>query len=106
MNNLIQQLNNEMSSAVEDVRRSLVEIHNGHGGAGAGTIWRSDGLIITNAHVVRGRRGLKVTLPDRRTLPARLIAHDDQHDLAALSIDATGLPTIQTGDSRLLKAGQ
>ncbi len=97
---LIQQLNNEMSSAVEDVRRSLVEIHNGHGGAGAGTIWRSDGLIITNAHVVRGRRGLKVTLP------ARLLAHDDQHDLAALSVDATGLPTIQAGDSRLLKAGQ
>lgn len=106
MNNLIQQLNDEISGAVEDVRRSLVEIHNGHGGAGAGTIWRADGLIITNAHVVRGRRGLKVTLPDQRTLPARLLAHDDQHDLAALSVDATNLPTIQVGDSRLLKAGQ
>jgi len=106
MSNLIQQLNDEMSSAVEGVRKSLVEIHNGHGGAGAGTIWHSDGLIITNAHVVRGRRGLKVTLPDKRTLPARLLAHDDQHDLAALSVDATGLPTIQAGDSQLLKAGQ
>ncbi len=105
MSNLIQQLNDEMSGAVEGVRRSLVEIHNGHG-AGAGTIWHPDGLIITNAHVVRGRRGLHVTLPDKRTLPARLLAHDDQHDLAALSIDATGLPTIEVGDSRLLKAGQ
>ena len=105
MNEWIRELNEEMSGAVEDVRRSLVGIHNGHG-AGAGTIWRSDGLIITNAHVVRGRHGLKVTLPDNRTLPARLLAHDDQHDLAALAVDATGLPTIQIGDSRLLKAGQ
>ena len=106
MNDLIQELNDEMSGAVEDVRRSLVSIHNGHGGAGAGTIWRPDGLVITNAHVVRGRHGLKVTLPDARTLPARLLAHDDQHDLAALAVDAEGLPTIQVGDSRLLKAGQ
>ena len=103
--NLVQQLNDEMSGAVEDVRRSLVSIHNGHG-AGAGTIWRPDGLIITNAHVVHGRHGLKVTLPDNRTLPARILAHDEQHDLAALAVDATGLPTIQVGDSRLLKAGQ
>jgi serine protease Do len=106
MNDLIRELNDEMSGAVEDVRRSLVSIHNGHGGAGAGTIWRPDGLIVTNAHVVRGRHGLKVTLPDNRTLPARLLAHDDQHDLAALAVDATGLATIQVGDSRLLKAGQ
>ncbi len=106
MSNLIQQLNDEMSGAVEDVRRSLVEIHNGHGGAGAGTIWHPDGLIVTNAHVVRGRRGLTVTLPNKRTLPARLLARDDRRDLAALSVDATGLPTIELGDSRLLKAGQ
>ncbi len=106
MSDLIRQLNDEMSGAVEGVRRSLVEIHNGHGGSGAGTIWHSDGLIITNAHVVRGRRSLKVTLPEKRTFPARLLARDDQRDLAALSVEATGLQTIQVGDSRLLKAGQ
>ena len=105
MSNLIEQLNDEMSGAVEEVRRSLVSIQNGHG-AGAGTIWHPDGLIITNAHVVRVRHGLKVTLPDNRTLPARVLAHDDQHDLAALAVDATELPTKQVGDSRLLKAGQ
>ena len=70
MNDLIRQMNDEMSSAVENVRQSLVEIRNGRG-AGAGTIWRADGLIVTNAHVVRGRHSLKVTLPDHRTLPAR-----------------------------------
>jgi S1-C subfamily serine protease len=105
MNDLIRQMNDEMSGAVENVRQSLVEIRNGRG-AGAGMIWRADGLIVTNAHVVRGQRGLKVTLPDHRTLPARVVARDDQRDLAALSVDATDLPTIQVGDSRSLHAGQ
>ncbi len=105
MNNLVQQLNDEISSAVDDVRQSLVEIRNGRG-AGAGTIWRADGLIVTNAHVVRGRHSLKVTLPDKRTLPARVLACDDQNDLAALLIDASNLTVVQVGDSRSLQAGQ
>ena len=105
MNNLIQQLNDEMSGVVEGVRRSLVEIHNGHGGAGAGVIVRGDGLIVTNAHVI-GRRGLEVTLPDQRQFPAQLLAYDREHDLALLGVDADGLTPIELGDSRLLKAGQ
>lgn len=105
MNKLIRQMNDGMSGAIENVRTSLVEIRNGHG-AGAGTIWHADGLIVTNAHVVRGRRSLTVILPDKRTLPAHVLARDDQYDLAALWVDATDLPTIQVGDSRLLKAGQ
>jgi S1-C subfamily serine protease len=113
MSNLLQQLNDDLTASVEHARRSLVEIRNGHGGAGAGIIIRANGLIITNAHVI-GRRGLKVTLPDGRpfdsaqgkTLPAQLIAHDREHDLAALSVDATDLPTIALGDSRQLQPGQ
>jgi serine protease Do len=105
MSNLLQQLNLDMSSVVEQVQSSLVHIANGRHGAGAGTIWHADGLILTNAHVV-GRRSLKVTLPDGRTLPARLVAHDKSLDLAAISVDAAGLPTIALGDSRQLQPGQ
>ena len=105
MNNLIQQLNDDFAANVERARRSLVEIRNGHGGAGAGIIVRSDGLIITNAHVI-GRRGLQVTLPDRRTLPAQLIAYDREHDLAALAVDAYNLPVIELGDSKNLQPGE
>jgi serine protease Do len=105
MSNLLQQLNLEMASVVENVRSSLVQITNGRHGAGAGTIWHSDGLILTNAHVV-GRRGLRVTLPDGRTLPARLLAHDASLDLAALAVDATNLPTIELGKSKHLRPGQ
>jgi len=62
-------------------------------------------LTITNAHVVR-RNGIQVTLPDGETFPARLLAYDKALDLAALSIEATGLPTITLGNSRDLRPGQ
>lgn len=104
MGNILEQLNGEISASVENVRRGLVEIRNGRG-AGAGTIWHSDGLIITNAHVL-GRHGLKVVLPDQRSFQARVVAFDRERDIAALSIEATGLPTIEVGDSRLLKPGE
>jgi serine protease Do len=102
--NLLEQLNREMSEAVERVRDSLVQIHNGHG-AGAGTVWQADGLIVTNAHVVR-HKNIQVTLPDGRTLPARLLAHDPRRDLAVLSIEANNLPTITLGNARQLQPGQ
>lgn len=104
MGNILEQLNGELSGAVEHARRGLVEIRNGRG-AGAGTIWHSDGLIITNAHVL-GRHGLKVVLPDQRSFQARVVAYDTEHDIAALSIEAHGLPTVEIGDSRLVKPGQ
>ncbi len=106
MSNVWQQLNQEMSGVVETVRRSLVQITNGRGGAGAGTIWHEDGLIITNAHVIAGRGHLKVTLPDGRVFPARLLTADPERDLAALSIQADNLQTITVGDSRQLRPGQ
>jgi S1-C subfamily serine protease len=105
VSDLLQQLNLEMSAVVENVRRSLVQITNGRRGTGAGTIWHADGLIVTNAHVV-GRRSLRVTLPDGRTLPVRLLARDASRDLAALAVDATGLPTSELGQSKQLQPGQ
>jgi serine protease Do len=99
------ELNNELASVVEGVRKSLVEIRNGHRGVGAGTIWHADGLIVTNAHVV-GRRHVEVGLFDGRRLPCRLIARDPHIDLAALLVDAQDLPTIDLGRSERLQAGQ
>ena len=102
--NLLQQLNHEMSTTVSNVRRSLVQINNGRGGAGAGTIWHAAGLIITNAHVAQ-RDTLKVSLSDGRTLPARPLAYDVERDLAALAVDANDLPTIELGNSKQLQPG-
>jgi S1-C subfamily serine protease len=106
MSNLLQELNDELAEVTAKVRRSLVQITNGRGGAGAGTVWHSDGLIVTNAHVVAGHRNLNVTLSTGETLPARILALDQVLDLAALSVDATNLPTIEPGDSHQLRAGQ
>jgi serine protease Do len=105
MTELLEQLNVEMSATIEQVRPSLVEISNGGGGVGAGTIWHPGGLIVTNAHVV-GRRNLAVRLDDGRALPARLLAHDAALDLAALSVDAENLSAIELGRSRRLQPGQ
>jgi serine protease Do len=105
MSNPLEGLNADLSSVVDQVRRSVVEIRNGRHGLGAGTIWHPEGLILTNAHVV-GRHRVRVGLPDGRSLPARVLAHSRRLDLAALSVDAANLPTIELGDSRHLQPGQ
>ena len=101
----LQGLDDEMAAVVQTARRSLVHVHNDRGAAGAGTIWHPDGLIVTNAHVVR-HGPLQVTLPDETTISARLLAQDTHRDLAALSVAATGLDIISLGESRQLRPGQ
>jgi S1-C subfamily serine protease len=55
---------------------------------------------------VVGRTRPHVTLPDGRTLPARILARSKELDLAALSVAGSGLPAIGLGDSRYLQPGQ
>lgn len=105
MSDFLQQLNDDMAAIVDRVRGSLVRVHNGQG-AGAGTIWHPDGLVITNAHVIAGRHGLAVTLPNGESYAAKVLASDPERDLAALAIEASDLPTIDLGDSRQLRPGQ
>ncbi len=105
MSKLIQALNDEMAEIAERVRASVVVIGNGGEGFGAGTIWHPDGLLITNAHVA-SRRTLEVLLPDGARLPATPLAVDKHNDIAALAVDARGLPTIELGDSRRVRVGQ
>jgi serine protease Do len=109
--NLLQQINEDAALVSDRVLDSLVQVNNGQRGVGSGAIWRSDGLILTNAHVILGRRGqvsnaLSVTLRNGQDYSARLVAYDTQRDLAALHIDAPNLPPIEIGDSRRLHAGE
>jgi S1-C subfamily serine protease len=101
----IETLNADMAGVVDRVHRSLVQVRNGKRGTGAGTIWHERGLIVTNAHVV-GRGPVRIELPDGRTLPAQIMATDPNRDLAALRVEAVGLPTIQLSDSRAVRPGQ
>lgn len=105
MSLVAQQLNDEIADVVANVQKSVVQIRDQSRGAGAGTIWHADGLIVTNAHVIH-HGPLQVALSDGRVLTARLLARDDDRDLAALSIEADNLPVIQPGSGRNLHAGQ
>ena len=75
------------------------------GGLGSGFIFSSDGLILTNAHVVNHARRIKVTLADGRTFDAGLVGADADVDVAVLRIGADHLPVAELGRSQL-KVGQ
>ncbi|MDB5440885.1 MAG: serine protease, partial [Caulobacteraceae bacterium] len=71
---------------------------------GSGVIVRSDGIIITNNHVVDQADEVKVSLSDRRELTAKVLLADPRVDLAVLKIEATNLPTLalnDTGDTQI-----
>jgi S1-C subfamily serine protease len=75
-------------------------------GVGSGFIYSSNGLILTNNHVVEGADTLTVTLNDGTEVPATVVTTDPDHDLAIVKIDRTGLPTVTLGDSANLQVGQ
>jgi serine protease Do len=75
-------------------------------GLGSGVIISPDGYIVTNNHVIDGAVDIRVTMTDRRILPAKLIGADPLTDLAVIKIDGTNLPSVPLGDSRQLHPGQ
>jgi len=75
-------------------------------GVGSGFFLTSDGLIMTNAHVVEGADDVIVTLTDKREYKAKIIGSDKRSDVALVKIDATGLPAVRTGDVNRLKVGE
>jgi Do/DeqQ family serine protease len=74
-------------------------------GLGSGVIVSQDGYILTNNHVVDGTDTVKVELPDDRTFTAKVVGTDPATDLAVVKIEATGLPTLEFGDSDAVKVG-
>ena len=75
-------------------------------GVGSGFILSTDGLIMTNAHVVDGADELVVTLPDKREFKARVVGADKRTDVAVVKIEASGLSAVKIGDVSRLKVGE
>ena len=75
-------------------------------GVGSGFILSSDGLVMTNAHVVDGADEVLVTLTDKREFKAKIIGADKRTDVAVIKIEATGLPAVKIGDVNRLKVGE
>jgi serine protease Do len=80
---------------------------------GSGVIVSSDGYILTNSHVISGdtdlpttRTDIRVTLPDNRELPGKLVGIDKVSDLAVIKVEAQNLVPIPWGDSSKLRVAQ
>ena len=73
---------------------------------GSGVILSQDGYIVTNNHVIQQANEIEVVLNDKRSFPAQLIGTDPNTDIALLKIEATGLPTLEMGNSDDLKVGE
>src|SRR5215467_14844221 len=69
---------------------------------GSGFILSPDGYILTNAHVVDEASEVLVKLSDKREFRAKVIGTDKRTDVALLKIDATGLLSINTGNTEKL----
>src|SRR5262245_43823422 len=90
--------------------RTLVGNSFGYGeqeGTGSGFVWDDSGTVVTNFHVVRGARSVRVAIGERRFTATVLNASQD-YDLAVLRLDGnvSGLPPIKLGSSKNLKVGQ
>jgi serine protease Do len=96
---------------IEGVQRSVVQVRSSGQGVGAGVIWPGDGLVLTNHHVVSGRRrrgNIRVALRDGRTLEADVVKSGLDLDLALLRLegDHGDLPAAPVGDSDALRVGE
>lgn len=75
-------------------------------GTGSGFIISSDGLILTNHHVVEGADEIVVRLTDKREFKGKVLGSDKKTDIAVVKIDAKNLPVLKMGDSAKLKVGE
>lgn len=74
--------------------------------SGSGAIISEDGYIVTNNHVIDGADEITVTLTNKKSFSAKLIAADPSSDLAVIKIEAKGLPFLLYGNSDDVKVGQ
>jgi serine protease Do len=75
-------------------------------GVGSGFIVSPDGVILTNAHVVKDANEVNVKLTDRREYRARVLGADPKTDIAVLKIDAKNLPVVKIGNAKELRPGE
>jgi serine protease Do len=73
---------------------------------GSGFVWSSDGIIVTNNHVIEGASRITVFFSDRTELRAKLIGVDPDSDVAVLRVDAKGLAAAPIGTSSDLMIGE
>jgi len=77
------------------------------GGGGSGFVFTPDGLVLTNAHVVAGARGIEVLTTSGLTLAADVLGADPHTDIALLRVShSQPLPVVELGSARSIRVGQ
>lgn len=102
-------LTSEEQTIIGVARRAtptVVSITTARGSGGSGVIIRSDGMILTNAHVVGAGRTVRVGLADGRILEGRVLGRDQGLDVAVVRVEAASLPAASLGNSDELEPGQ
>jgi S1-C subfamily serine protease len=109
---------NEVLDIIEKVSKSVVNIstlkliHNIFyqavpvGGMGSGTILDSNGLILTNNHVVGGAQKINVTLWNNEILAGTIVGSCAVHDIAVVKVNGKNLQAAELGDSEKIRVGQ
>jgi S1-C subfamily serine protease len=97
-------LSDAIAAIAAEVKQSVVLIGQ-NGSHGAGVIWRPDGIVVTNRHVLRDDR-VDVILDDGRKLTGIVAARHPDRDLAVVKIAAEDLPAARLGDSSTVRPGQ
>ncbi|MBP6693838.1 MAG: trypsin-like peptidase domain-containing protein [Saprospiraceae bacterium] len=99
-------LGRESVVAVKSRNSEENDLHFNSRNNGSGVVISSDGYIVTNHHVIGSSDKIEVTLPDKRTMEAKLIGIDKNTDLALLKIEVTDLPFLIMGNSDSLMIGE
>src|SRR6186997_2493081 len=89
-------LSDEIAEIARAARDSTVLVYRG-GGNGAGVIWRADGEIVTNKHVIGNGKQVDVVLADGRKFTGIVASRHADRDLAVIKIAADGLPAAEVG---------
>ncbi len=75
-------------------------------GFGTGFIYKADGVIITNQHVVANAESITVTLPDGTDIDGRVLGEDPVTDIAVVKVTRDKLPVVTIGQSKNLLIGE
>lgn len=75
-------------------------------GVGSGVIFRADGYIVTNNHVIENAREIIVSLADGSTVNGQLVGTDEMTDIAVVKVDTQNLPAARFGNSDEIMVGE
>ena len=91
---LLATLSDDLAKAVEQGGAGTVTVNARRRLPGSGILWTADGSIVTANHVVERDEEITVTLPDGRTVEAKLTGRDGGSDIAVLRVDASDLAPV------------